>query len=114
MLYLYNMEHIDSIIQAIIDNFDFAYMFVINVLTYLLIKFIDYINKDKNVTTLVKRICLLVSIVIVTVLYLLVDDVNTKVLINSAILSPVFYSWVLRPILKKFKIGYKEYDETLK
>lgn len=107
------MEYIDRIIQAIIDNFDFAYMFVINVLTYILIKFIDYINKDKNVSTLVKRCCLLFSIVIVSILYILTDDVNMKVLINSAILSPVFYSWILRPILKKFNIGYKEYDKTL-
>lgn len=107
------MEHIDTIIQAMIDNFDFAYMFIINVLTYLLIKFIDYINKNKNVSTFIKRLCLVISIVIVSTYYIIDGVENYKILINSAILSPVFYSWVLRPILKKFKIGYKEYDETL-
>lgn len=107
------MDLVNQIIQAIIDNFDFAYMFVINVLTYLIIKLVDYLNKDKNISTLVKRICLVVSIIIVTTIYVLTDATETKVLINSAILSPVFYSWILRPILKKFNIGYKEYDKTL-
>lgn len=107
------MDFVNQIIQAIIDNFDFAYMFVINVLTYLIIKLVDYLNKDKNVSTLIKRLCLVFSIIIVSIVYYLTDSIEIKILINSAILSPVFYSWVLRPILKKFKIGYKEYDNTL-
>lgn len=107
------MEIVNQIIQAIVDNFDFAYMFIINVLTYIIIKVVDYLNKDKNVSTLIKRLCLVASIIIVTVLYVFTSDIDSKVLINSAILSPVFYSWVLRPILKKFKIGYKDYDKTL-
>lgn len=107
------MNYTEEIINSIIANFDFAYMITINVLTYLLIKLVDYINKDKNVSTLLKRIMLVISIIIVTVLYIITDYQNYQVLINSAILSPVFYSWVLRPVLKKFNIGYKEYDKTL-
>ena len=107
------MEFIEKILNAIIDNFDFAYMVTINVLTYIIIKCLDYINKTKNVTTIEKRIALLSSIVIVTIGYILSDYQNYIVLLNSAICAPVFYSWVLRPILIKFNIGYKQYDETL-
>lgn len=107
------MEYIQGIIDNIIANFDFAYMITVNILTYGVIKLIDYINKDKNVTTLIKRIVLVSCIAIVTIIYILTGYEEYKILINSAIAAPVFYSWVLRPILKKFKIGYKEFDETL-
>lgn len=31
-----------------------------------------------------------------------------KILFNSAILSPVFWSWVIKPICKYFNIDYKD------
>lgn len=108
------MNFIEKLLDLIVSNFDFSYMITINVLTYIIIKALDYINKTKNVTTLEKRIALLASIIIVTSCYLLSDYKEYIVLLNSAICAPVFYSWVLRPILIKFNIGYKQYDETLK
>lgn len=108
----------DKLIDIIFDNFDFTYMISINVLTYLMIKVIDYINKEKVVSTFVKRICLVIAIIAVTITYLLIGYDNKLTLINSAILSPVFYSWVLRPILVHFNVNYKqankEINKTLK
>lgn len=107
------MELIEKLLDLIVSNFDFSYMITINVLTYIIIKGLDYLNKDKNVKTITKRIVLVISIIIVTVSYILTDYQDYTVLINSAICAPVFYSWVLRPILIKCNIGYKKYDETL-
>lgn len=107
------MDFIENILNLIITNFDFSYMITINVLTYIIIKGLDYLNKDKNVKTITKRIVLVISIIIVTISYILTDYQDYTVLINSAICAPVFYSWVLRPILIKCDIGYKKYDETL-
>lgn len=107
------MELIEKLLDLIISNFDFSYMITINVLTYIIIKGLDYLNKDKNVKTITKRIVLVISIIIVTISYILTDYQDYTVLINSAICAPVFYSWVLRPILIKCNIGYKKYDETL-
>lgn len=107
------MELIEKLLNLIISNFDFSYMITINVLTYIIIKGLDYLNKDRNVKTITKRIVLVISIIIVTVSYILTDYQDYTVLINSAICAPVFYSWVLRPILIKCNIGYKKYDETL-
>ena len=108
----------DKLIDIIFDNFDFTYMISINVLTYLIIKVIDYINKEKVVSTFVKRICLVIAIVVITIAYLLIGYDNKLTLINSAILSPVFYSWILRPILVHFNVNYKqankEINKTLK
>lgn len=104
----------EQIFDIIFNNFDFGYMISINVLTYIIIKIIDYFNKEKEVNVLYKRICLVISIIIISIAYLLNGYDNYILLINSAILSPVFYSWVLRPILIKLNIGYKQIDKQLK
>ena len=107
------MDIIEKLIDLIIANFDFSYMITINVLTYVIIKIIDYINKEKSIKTLYKRIVLLCSIIIVTTVYVVIDYEDYVTLFNSAICAPVFYSWILRPILIKCNIGYKQYDDTL-
>lgn len=108
------MDFVNQIIEPILANFDLAYMLVINIATYLIIKFIDNINGNKAVSTWGKRIVLVATIIVISIAYIVSGYEDYKILINSAIAAPVFYSWVLRPILKKFKIGYKEFDETLK
>ena len=101
------MEIINNIIQTILNSFDFAYCITVNVLTYIIIKFIDSLNGKKTVSTWSKRIVLLVVILATGVLYNLIGCDN-KILLNSAILSPVFWSWVIKPICKYFKIDYKD------
>lgn len=98
---------IDFIVNQIMTNFDFAYMVVVNILTYLFIKFIDTANGDKAVSILVKRLMLIISIILVTGVYILSGYDNKIVLLNSAIAAPVAWSWIFRPIVVKFGIGYK-------
>lgn len=100
-------EIINNIITTVISSFDFAYCISVNVLTYLIIKIIDSLNGKKTVSTWSKRIVLLVVIFSTGVLYNLIGCDN-KILLNSAILSPVFWSWVIKPICKYFKIDYKD------
>lgn len=107
------MEYVSDIINRIIANFDFSYMLSVNVLTYLLIKVLDNLNGDKPVSRLNKKLILVFSIVIVASIYYFSNFDNTIKLINSSILAPVFWSWVLKPIIKKFGIDYKEIDSTI-
>ena len=100
-------EIINNIITTIINSFDFAYCISVNILTYLIIKIIDSLNGNKIVSTWSKRIVLLVVIFSTGVLYNLIGCDN-KILLNSAILSPVFWSWVIKPICKYFKVDYKD------
>ena len=97
-----------QIINQIINNFDFVYMLIINLLTYLIIKSIDSINGDKKVSTWTKRLVLLFSIILVYSYYKINNYPNNIILINSTIAAPVFWSWVLKPILNKFNIDYKK------
>ena len=99
-------EIINNIITTIISSFDLSYCISVNILTYIIIKIIDELNGKKDVSTWSKRIVLLVVILSTGVLYNLIGCDN-KILINSAIFAPVFWSWVLKPICKKFKIDYK-------
>lgn len=105
-------ELLSNLLPQILDNFDFIFMFVVNVLTYLIIKLIDILNKDAPVSTLIKRIVLVTVILACTITYGLVGDFSIK-LINSAIAAPIFYSWILKPILKKFGINYSTLDDYL-
>lgn len=97
----------EQIIDQLVANFDFTYMLVINVLTYMLIKFVDHINGEKPVSVLHKRILLLLSIGIVFIIYILIGYDNKLVLINSSIVAPVAWSWILRPIIKHLGGGYR-------
>lgn len=104
---------IDTIVNRILENFDFSYMLVINILTYIMIKVIDYANGEKILSTLMKRVCLCCSILLVSIIYWIIGYENYTCLVNSAIASPVFYSWCLKPILKHYKIGYNDLSNTL-
>ena len=86
--------------SLLLSNFDFGYMLIINVLTYIMIE----VCKIKwNITLWMKRLFLLISIVIITILYKLTGFDNNIILINSAILAPVSWSWIFKPIINYFK-----------
>ena len=102
------MEQIGKIIDVLLNNFDIAYMLCVNILTYGLIKIIDTINKKQKVKLIIKRICLIVCTIVCCIIYKLTTQIENIILINSTIAAPVFYSWVIKPILTKYKIGYKK------
>ena len=106
------MEYISQIIETTLNSFDFGYCLIVNVLTYIIIKTIDEINKEQEVKTWEKRCALLTSILLIGVIYYATGQ-DVRLLINSAILAPVAWSWIFKPILKKFGLDYKDIDEKL-
>lgn len=50
-------KFIDVIVNGILSNFDFGFMFIVNVLTYIIIKVIDYFNGDNKVPTWQNDVC---------------------------------------------------------
>lgn len=101
------IEIITNSIQTTLSSFDFAYCISVNVLTYLVITTISNRNGHKDLTTWSKRLILLLVIFFTGGLYVLLDC-DVKTLINSAILAPVFWSWIMKPICKRFKIDYRD------
>lgn len=109
------MNYLDTIINQILSNFDFAYMLIVNVLCFILIKIHDYLNGDgRKVPTWNKRLYLIISIIVIGVVYQQAGEIKTTVLVNSAILAPVFWSWLAAPMLRKFGINYKQANDALK
>lgn len=98
----------EEIIIQLTHNFDFALMLVINVLTYTIIKIVDEINKEKIVTTWQKRIIFVVVSTIVGIVYYIIGDIKPSIILNSIIIAPVAWSWLAKPIAKKFGIDYKK------
>ena len=105
--------HIDNIINGLISQFDFAYMLGINIITYIFFQVWDNINGEKFLTTLQKRLMMLLATIISLVSYKICHYDNNLILFNSTIAAPEFWSWVLKPILDKFGVGYKKLDDSL-
>lgn len=107
------MEYITHIVNQILNNFDFSFMCIVNLLTYYMVKIIDNATKDKILKSWHKRVILIACIVIVGFVYKFTGYEKIIVLINSAILAPVFWDWILRPIFIKLNLGYKDIDNTM-
>ena len=105
------MEIFNEILQNLANSFDFSYCVVVNVLTYILITcFIDIVKG--NITRFMKRLILIISMIIVGIVYYLVG-VEDKLIVNSAIIAPVSWSWIIKPVLAKLGYDYKDIDRRL-
>lgn len=103
------MEHLVSAIETTLNSFDFAFCIVVNVLTYLIIKWLSESKLKIKITTWKKRIVLICSIVLVGIVYS-IFNVDNRLILNSAILAPVTWSWIFRPICEKFGLNYIKDD----
>lgn len=99
---------ISNFVELFNTHFDLSFMLCVNILTYILIKVIDDLNGDKVVGTWTKRLVMLISCFAIAVGYIAGGYENTTILINSAILAPVAWSWIFKPILKKIGADYKQ------
>lgn len=101
------MEYISQLIDLTLQSFDFGFCIVVNILTYLIIKIIDS-KKNKPLTKWQKRLVLLSAILILSIIYYFIGS-DLKLIINSSILAPVFWSWIAKPICDKLGIDYRKY-----
>lgn len=97
-----------TLIKQVFDSFDIIYILMINIVTYFLIKTADYFNGDKKVSVLTKRIFLVLATIIMFCIYKYNNYDDALKLINSSIAAPVIWTWILKPIINKLKIGYKQ------
>ena len=101
------MEIIYNTIQTTLNSFDFAYCIIVNILTYLIINIINSRNGNIDMKMWSKRIVLLLCIIVVGCIYYF-NGSDIKLILNSAIIAPVFWSWIMKPICRHFKIDYKQ------
>lgn len=104
------MEYISQIINTTIESFDFSFCVSVNILTYFIIKLIDELNGSRKVATWTKRCVMLIVVICISIAYYIIGS-NPKLIINSAILAPVFWSWIGKPICNKLNIDYRKDDD---
>lgn len=97
----------EQLFQYVATNFDFAFVISINVVAYLIITLIGYIIK-KKVSKVIKIGITIVTSILLFLLYGGITDCNKEVLLNSSILAPVAWDWIIKPLCNWIKIDYKE------
>lgn len=105
------MEILNQILNTLVNSFDYTYCLIVNLLTYFIIKIIDEANKDKEVKKWIKRLVLIICILLTGVVYYAIGQDATTIM-NSAVLAPVAWSWIFKPIAKKLGVDYKQIDKT--
>lgn len=94
----------------ILNNFDFGFVISVNIITYAIIKIIENIIKNK-----LKRIFKIIVTIGVTLcfdyIFLKYTEIDKQILLNSSILAPVAWDWVIKPICKLIKVDYKNLDK---
>lgn len=98
---------IENIIDYTINNFNFGYVISINVLAYLVIQLIGYFTK-KKINKGVKIVITCICSICMFLLYGEISDITKDVLVNSTIIAPISWDWIIKPIAEKLNIDYKE------
>lgn len=95
----------EQVLSQLILNYNFNFILSINIISYLIIQLLHKIMfTSKGIKIL---ITIIVSIVM-GIIYHFISDMSSEVLINSAILAPLAWDWVFKPILNKIGIDYKK------
>lgn len=101
----------EQLFQYAATNFDFAFVISINIVAYLIITLIGYITK-KEVNKAIKIGITIGVSIILFFLYGGITNVNKEILLNSSILAPVAWDWVIKPLCKWIKIDYKQEESS--
>ena len=101
---------LEKFIKYWIKNFERCDQ-IVNILTYILVTVLIYLCRG-NVTRTVKKLTLLFSIIIVSIIYYAIG-VDVKLIVNTSILAPVSWTWIIKPILSKFGYDYKNIDNKI-
>lgn len=95
----------ESIINIILNNFNFGLIITINSAIYFIIKAIEVLSKSPLKKGLKILITLFVCIILGIIYY---NKNNSQEIISTCISAPLLWDWIIKPIVKKFNMDYNE------
>lgn len=107
---LKDMDIVDTLVTTVMNGFDLHFCVTVNLMTYCLVTMITG-ALGKDIKRVWKRLILFVSIIILGILYYLLGVDDVKVIIDSSVLAPVSWSWIIKPIFNKLGLDYKQIDK---
>lgn len=96
------MEIINTFITELLSKFDFQFMLVVNIITWMIIKTIDLANGTKAVPTWLKRLIAFLVGVIVGTIVVLANTNSFITIFYSFFVSLVSWDIIFKPILNRF------------
>lgn len=96
------MEIINNFITELLSKFDFQFMLVVNIATWMIIKTIDVANGTKQVPTWLKRLIAFIVGVIVGTIVVLTNSNSFITIFYSFFISLVSWDIIFKPILNRF------------
>lgn len=98
---------LNQIIDVILNNFNFGLIISINVLVYTIVKLTDFITKNHTPKWL-KIVITIFSAILLGFVYWKAGNISNDVILSSCISAPLIWDWIIKPILNKVGIDYKE------
>ena len=98
----------EQLFNQLINDFNITIIFIINIFTYIVIKCIEDINKEKSITIWQKRFIFVIVSIVMGCINCVYTDIPINIIINSCIVAPVSWSWLIKPIIIKLGIDYKK------
>ena len=96
------MDIQENIISQILNSLDFGFIFCVNLVTYLIIKFFEEL-KNKKITRTLKRIITFISGIVIGFLVLKINkDAKPVIIFYSFFFSLLSFDYIFKPILNKF------------
>lgn len=96
------MDIQENIINQILNSLDFGFIFCVNLVTYLVIKFFEEVN-NKKITRILKRIITFISGIVIGFLVLKInEDTKPVIIFYSFFFSLLSFDYIFKPILNKF------------
>lgn len=102
------MELIFEIIRTTSASFDFALVISINIASYYIIVIVTD-GLKRNISKWTKRAITCICAIVISAIYYIIGVCDARLILNSAILAPVFWSWIGKPILHKLNADYKDF-----
>ncbi len=96
------MEIINTFITELLSKFDFQFMLVVNIITWMIIKLIDITNGIKAVPTWIKRLIAFVVGIIVGTIVVLANANSFITIFYSFFISLVSWDIIFKPLLNRF------------